>query len=244
MSADSFGARSTLEVSADATYEIYPPRRAPGRASTSPGCRSRSRSCSRTCLRNEDGATVTADDVGRSHAGTPRPSPARRSPSSRRACCCRTSPASRPSSTSPRCATRWRARRRPGEDQPARPGRTGHRPLRPGRRVRHRRRRSRVNAELEFERNRERYAFLRWGQDGVQQLPGRPAGHRHRPPGEPRVPRARRLLDDATATARPTPTRWSAPTRTRRWSTASACSAGASAASRPRRRCSASRCRC
>ena len=28
----------------------------------------------------------------------------------------------------------------------------------------------RINAELEFERNQERYAFLRWGQDGVRQL--------------------------------------------------------------------------
>ena len=42
----------------------------------------------------------------------------------------------------------------------------------------------------------------------------------------------------------PIPTRWSAPTRTRRWSTAWASSAGAWAGSRPRPRCSASRCRC
>ena len=33
----------------------------------------------------------------------------------------------------------------------------------------------RRNSELEFERNRERYAFLRWGQGGVRQLQGRPA---------------------------------------------------------------------
>ena len=51
----------------------------------------------------------------------------------------------------------------------------------------------RINAELEFERNQERYAFLRWGQDGVRQLRGRAAGHRHRAPGQPRVPRARRV---------------------------------------------------
>ena len=37
-----------------------------------------------------------------------------------------------------------RARRRPGEDQPAGPGRAGDRPLGAGRRVRHRRRRSRT----------------------------------------------------------------------------------------------------
>ena len=29
-------------------------------------------------------------------------------------------------------------------------------------------RRFQANAELEFERNRERYAFLRWGQDAFQ----------------------------------------------------------------------------
>jgi aconitate hydratase len=51
----------------------------------------------------------------------------------------------------------------------------------------------RRNVEIEFERNRERYAFLRWGGQAVPQLPGRPARHRHRPPGEPRVPRAGRV---------------------------------------------------
>ena len=98
------------------------------------------------------------------------------------------------------------------------------------------------NAELEFERNRERYAFLRWGQGAFDGFEGRAARHRDRAPGQPRVPGARGVRRRRTAS--PTPTRSSAPTRTRRWSTASACSAGASAASRPRRRCSASRCRC
>ena len=68
-----------------------------------------------------------------------------------------------------------------------------------------------INAELEFERNRERYAFLRWGQKAFQQLPRRAARHRHRPPGEPRVPGAG---GDGGRTAGPTPTPWSAPTRT------------------------------
>ena len=31
------------------------------------------------------------------------------------------------------------------------------------------------NVELEFERNRERYAFLRWGQGAFARLQGRPA---------------------------------------------------------------------
>ena len=49
------------------------------------------------------------------------------------------------------------------------------------------------NAELEFERNKERYAFLRWGQDGVPELRRRAARHGHRPSGQPRVPRAGRV---------------------------------------------------
>ena len=48
------------------------------------------------------------------------------------------------------------------------------------------------NVELEFERNRERYAFLRWGQKGFRDFKVVPPGTGHRPPGEPRVPRARR----------------------------------------------------
>ncbi len=112
----------------------------------------------------------------------------------------------------------------------------------------------RFNAEREFERNQERYAFLRWGQgafDDFSVVPpdtgivhqvnieylarvvftrnGDPAHHAPRIPPTP---------------SRPIPTRSSGPTRTRRWSTGSACSAGGSAGSRRRRRCSASRCRC
>ena len=95
------------------------------------------------------------------------------------------------------------------------------------------------NVELEYERNRERYQFLRWGQTAFNEF-------KVVPPGTGIVHQvnieylARRSW---SATARRTPTRSSAPTRTPRWSTAWACSAGASAASRPRRRCSASRCR-
>ena len=47
------------------------------------------------------------------------------------------------------------------------------------------------NVELEFERNRERYAFLRWGQKRLPRLQGRAAGDGHRAPGQPRVPGAR-----------------------------------------------------
>ena len=83
------------------------------------------------------------------------------------------------------------------------------------------------------------------GPAGVRQLRRRAARHRHRAPGQPRVPRARGVRERGRRhRCRPIPTRSSAPTRTRRWSTASACWAGAWAGSRPRPRCSASPCRC
>ena len=102
-----------------------------------------------------------------------------------------------------------------------------------------------LNAELEFSRNKERYAFLRWGQDAFRQLPRGAARHRHRPSGQHRIPRARRRHQGHGRRHRSRiPTRWSAPTRIRRWSTGWAWWDGAWAASKPRRRCSASRSRC
>ena len=96
--------------------------------------------------------------------GTRRPSRTPRSPSPRPACCCRTSPACRPSSISPPCATPWptSAATRPRSTRSSR--RTGHRPLGAGGRLRQRRRRSPTTRKLEYERNHERYPFLRWGQ--------------------------------------------------------------------------------
>ena len=52
----------------------------------------------------------------------------------------------------------------PAKINPLVAGRPRHRPLGPGRRLRQRSAPSTINAEREFERNRERYAFLRWGQ--------------------------------------------------------------------------------
>ena len=83
-----------------------------------------------------------------------------------------------------------RPRRRPGAHQPAAAGRAGDRPLRPGRRVREpgrpaEERRGRLRAE------RRALRLPALGPAGVRQLQGRPAEHRHRPPGQPRVPRAR-----------------------------------------------------
>ena len=128
-----------------------------------------------------------------------------------------------------------RPRRRPGADQPAAPRRARDRPLRAGRRVRDGardvpQRRARVRAQPRALR------LPALGAGGLRQLQGRAAEHGHRPPGQPRVPGAG---GRGARRRRRSPTRSSAPTRTRRWSTASACSAGASAGSRPRRRCSA-----
>ena len=102
------------------------------------------------------------------------------------------------------------------------------------------------NVEIEYERNRERYQFLRWGQGAFDDFkvvpPGTGIVHQVNIEHLARVVFTREV--DGRRPCRPTPTPASAPTPTPRWSTASAWSAGASAASRPRRRCSASRCRC
>jgi aconitate hydratase len=103
---------------------------------------------------------------------------------------------------------------RPAEDQPAGAGRPRDRPQRAGRRVRlaagagH-------NAAIEFERNRERYEFLRWGQQAF-------ANFKVVPPASGIVHQvnleylSRGVEHRPTATSRScSPTRWSAPTRTR-----------------------------
>ena len=100
------------------------------------------------------------------------------------------------------------------------------------------------NVEIEYERNRERYQFLRWGQGAFDDFkvvpPGTGIVHQVNIEHLARVVMTVR----GTACSAPTPTPASAPTPTPRWSTASAWSAGASAASRPRPRCSASRSPC
>ncbi len=50
-----------------------------------------------------------------------------------------------------------------------------------------------MNVDREYERNLERYTFLKWGQKRVRQLPRGAAGHRYLPPGEPRIPLPDRL---------------------------------------------------
>ena len=98
-----------------------------------------------------------------------------------------------------------RPRRRPDADQPAAAGRARHRPLGAGRRVRHARLAFQHNAELEFERNRERYAFLRWGQSAFDNFAVVPPDTGIVPPGQPRVPRPRRVRAESTATAQAYP---------------------------------------
>ena len=44
------------------------------------------------------------------------------------------------------------------------------------------------NVRLEMERNHERYAFLRWGQQAFSRFSVGAAGHRYLPPGEPGIP--------------------------------------------------------
>ena len=132
--------------------------------------------------------------------------------------------------------------RRPEQDQPARARRAGHRPLRPGGRLRHpavlpAQRRSRVRAQ----RGALRLPAL--GPGRLSQLPGRAAGHRDRPPGQPRVPgprgvrrrRAQPRLPRHAGRDRFAHDDDQRPRRAR---------LGGRRASRPRRRCSASRCRC
>ncbi len=100
-----------------------------------------------------------------------------------------------------------------------------------------------MNAALEFQRNRERYAFLKWGQTAFRNFSAVPPGmgicHQVNLEYLARVVFTHSRCADRRPSS-PTPTPSSAPTPTPPWSTASASSAGASAASRPRPPCSAS----
>ena len=85
-----------------------------------------------------------------------------------------------------------RPRRRPHQDQPARPGRDGHRPLGHRRRLRHPRglraqRRDRVRAQPRA------LPVPALGPGRLRRLQGRPARHRHRAPGQHRAPGPRGL---------------------------------------------------
>jgi aconitate hydratase len=74
-----------------------------------------------------------------------------------------------------------------------------------------------LNAELEFSRNRERYAFLRWGQQAFNNFKVVPpdTGIVH----QVNIEHLARVVFSETVDGKTwrIPTRWSAPTRTRRW---------------------------
>ena len=68
------------------------------------------------------------------------------------------------------------ARRRPAEGEPAGPGGPGDRPLGHGRCLRPRADALQKNVDIEFERNGERYEFLRWGQEAFNNFRVVPPG--------------------------------------------------------------------
>ena len=173
-----------------------------------------------------------------------RPGSARRSRSCRPVSCCRTSPACLRWSTSPRCARASRAWAATPDSstrcsRPSWSSTTRCRSITSGPRTRWSSTRSSssratVNGTPSSSGVRTRFATSRWC--------------RPTPASSTRSTsstwRGWCAATRRTGASWPIRTPWSAPTRTRRWSTASASSAGASAASRPRPRCSGSRSRC
>ena len=96
------------------------------------------------------------------------------------------------------------------------------------------------NADIEFERNRERYALLRWAQQAFDSF-------RVVPPNTGSSTRSTSSTcrrSSRRARVGRSRTRWWGPTRTPRWSTAWGSWGGVSGGSRPRRRCWASRSPC
>ena len=187
---DSFGARSTLSVGGrdardlplDALQARYDVARLPYTL----------RILLENVLRREDGVTVTARDVeavaawdadGRAVAGD-QLQPGARPPAGLHR---------RPGGRRPRRDARrdGRPRRRPAEDQPADPRRARDRPLRAGRRLRDALLdRAQLRARVQAQPRALRVPAL--GPGRLRELQGRAAEHRHLPPGQPRVPRARR----------------------------------------------------
>ena len=190
-SKDTFGAKSTLEVGERRTRSSVSTR-SPVTGSTSRACRSASRCCSRTCSAPRTVRTSPRTTSRRSPAGTrmrtQQGDPVHAGP--------------RDHAGLHRCAVRrrprhdargdGRPRRRPDQDQPARAGRDGHRPLGDRRRLRHAggvraQRRDRVRAQPRA------LPVPALGPGRLRRLQGRPARHRHRAPGQHRAPRPRRL---------------------------------------------------
>ncbi len=94
------------------------------------------------------------------------------------------------------------------------------------------------NVELEYERNGERYRFLRWGQGAFTNFrvvpPGTGICHQVNLEYLSQTVWTRTETHEGRRSRSPIRTRWWARIRTPPWSTRWRCSAGASAASRPR----------
>ena len=236
-SLDSFGARGSLRVG-ETEYEIY-------RLGAVPDLRNLPYSLKvllENLLRTEDGANVTAEQIralagvgpaGRARPRDPvHPGPGDHAGLHRRAVRRRPGHHARGGP---------RPRRRPGQDQPAGPGRAGHRPLGHRRRLRPRRTPSSATSTSSTSATASATSSCAGGR--ARSTSSRSC--RRAPASSTRSTSSTSPAWSWCAATRGPPTRTpaSAPTRTPRWSTASASSAGASAASRPRRPCSASRCR-
>ena len=188
---DSFGARSTLCRSADAAHEVFRLDALQSRYDVA-RLPYTLRILLENVLRREDGVTVTAEDVEAVATWDAAAEPSREITFAPARVLLQdfTGVPAVVDLAAMRDAMA-RVRRRPEPDRPADPGRARDRPLGAGRRLREPardppQRRARVQAEPRALR------VPPLGPGRVRRAQGRAAEHRHLPPGEPRVPRARR----------------------------------------------------
>ncbi len=188
-SKDSFGAKSTLDVDGK-SYEIFRLDAVTGDGVDVESLPYSLKVLLENLLRTEDGANITADDIrGAGRLGRRRRAEQRdpvHAGARDHAGLHRRALRGRPGHDA---RGRRGARRRRDPDQPARAGRDGHRPLGDRRRVRLARGvraqcRDRVRAQPRA------LPVPALGPGRVRRLQGRPAGHRHRAPGQHRAPRA------------------------------------------------------
>ncbi len=187
---DTFGAKATPRGLRDRVRDP-PPRRAAGAASTSPACRTRSRSCSRTSCGSRTATSVSADDVETIAAWDAKAEPSKEIPFQ---------PARvlMQDFTGVPAVVDLAAMRDAMDELGGDPAQIN--PLVPvdlvidhsvqvdafgNARAFDDQRRARVRAKPRALR------VPALGPEGVRQLPRRPAGDRHLPPGQPRVPRPR-----------------------------------------------------
>ena len=191
-SKNSFGTRETLQVDGKG-YEIFRlnvlEKKGVGHSGKLPFSL---RVLLENLLRQEDGRFVHPRKTSKHwRTGTRMPRRSRKFPSCRRAFCCRISPACR--AVVDLAAMRDAIRNLGGDPKKVNP-------LLPAELViDHSVQVDKsgsdmafaFNAELEFQRNVERYAFLRWGQKAFDNFKVVPPGYGHRPPGESGISCAR-----------------------------------------------------